>query len=450
MFADFPPKEARYSGFLGMFMQFNLWHFLFEIYLVALWVIFIAFKGLIYMSEALWKWRINAARSLLGQKILDKKRLIIIGGGYAGTYAATHLEHLFETVLIDTKTYFEFTPSKLRSLVEPEKCQQVQKDFHTILHQTKIVCSSVSQVTTESVLTSVGEVYSYDYLLISSGSRYHQPLFPPFPHSLLPTGPSHSTVFASVRSPSFAHYHAPLRTAHRVVIIGGGTVGVELAAEIVEKFPGRKVALVHSQTSLMHRSPPSAVRHAEQFFIRKGVQLLLGHRVVAHQGCFFLTDKGTVLEADLAFVCTGNIPNSEFMRDAFGDKLTENGFVQVNEFQQLHGYRNIFVAGDISHIPQQEEKLCQTAGAEVSVVIKNLECLLSNAPLHKYVASKCPMLISLGKYDALLTYRGFSLSGFVPAVMKEFVEWKEMIWYWDWHRFFPPKPQYPTCSTSSV
>lgn len=55
------------------------------------------------------------------------------------------------------------------------------------------------------------------------------------------------------------------------------------------------------------------------------------------------------------------------------------------------------------------------------------------------------MVISLGKYDGIFTYRGWTLSGFVPAAMKEFIEWKEMVnklsqvniqvHYWNWQQF---------------
>lgn len=99
----------------------------------------------------------------------------------------------------------------------------------------------------------------------------------------------------------------------------------------------------------------------------------------------------------------------------------------------MQGYRNIFAAGDVTDIPC--EKLCQTAGAEGCVVIKNLRCVESGKPLHKYVPQTCPMLVSLGRYDGVFIYRGFTMTGFIPAAMKEFVEWKEMVFYWDWSHF---------------
>jgi NADH dehydrogenase FAD-containing subunit len=70
----------------------------------------------------------------------------------------------------------------------------------------------------------------------------------------------------------------------------------------------------------------------------------------------------------------------------------------VNEHLQLAGYRNIFVAGDLTEIPEQEEKLCQTAGSEISVVIRNIYNMERQRALCKYAVAKCPMLISLGNY----------------------------------------------------
>jgi NADH dehydrogenase FAD-containing subunit len=134
-------------------------------------------------------------------------------------------------------------------------------------------------------------------------------------------------------------------------------------------------------------------------------------------------------------VCTGNVPNSDFLKNSFSDKLNPFGYIQVNEHLQMAGYRNIFVAGDITDVPQEEEKLCQTAGAETSVVIKNLINTEKRQPLHVYDADKFPMVVSLGKYDGIFFWYGWTLTGFIPAVMKEFVEWKELIWYWDWSRF---------------
>lgn len=43
-----------------------------------------------------------------------RPRLVIIGGGFTGCFVAKRLERFYETVLVDAKDYFEFTPSILR------------------------------------------------------------------------------------------------------------------------------------------------------------------------------------------------------------------------------------------------------------------------------------------------------------------------------------------------
>ncbi len=79
--------------------------------------------------------------------------------------------------------------------------------------------------------------------------------------------------------------------------------------------------------------------------------------------------------------------------------------------------------------------LTLTAAEEVRVVIENIKNMERKNTLVRYSPSKLPMLISLGKYDGIFTYRGYSFGGFIPAAMKEFVEWKEMVYYWQWNRF---------------
>jgi NADH dehydrogenase FAD-containing subunit len=45
--------------------------------------------------------------------------VVIVGGGFAGAYVAKALEDCFRVTLVDNKDYFEFTPSVLRTIVEP-------------------------------------------------------------------------------------------------------------------------------------------------------------------------------------------------------------------------------------------------------------------------------------------------------------------------------------------
>ena len=56
---------------------------------------------------------------------MTQKKLIIIGGGFAGSKIAKKLESQFHTILIDNKNHFEYTPGVLRTIVKPLKIKKL-------------------------------------------------------------------------------------------------------------------------------------------------------------------------------------------------------------------------------------------------------------------------------------------------------------------------------------
>ena len=95
-------------------------------------------------------------------------------------------------------------------------------------------------------------------------------------------------------------------------MVGGGIVGVETAAEIVEQFPSKQVTLVHSGPYLMDRTAevtPSVAKYCHDFLVRKGCTVLLGTRVEARksegENPRFYAKDGTPYDADIVLLCTG-------------------------------------------------------------------------------------------------------------------------------------------------
>ena len=66
--------------------------------------------------------------------------------------------------------------------------------------------------------------------------------------------------------------------AGTIVIVGGGPVGVELAAEIVLHKPSTKIILVHGGTTLLPQFSEEVSTHCERWLRRQNVEVLLGHR----------------------------------------------------------------------------------------------------------------------------------------------------------------------------
>jgi len=361
-----------------------------------------------------WAW---AALIYTIPPLENRKRVVIIGGGFAGTYCAQSLEDQFHVSIIDNKDYFEFTPSVLRTIVEPHHLRKLQVLHTHYLRTASVIQKEVLRVETDHVVVDDRNI-NFDYLIINSGSTYQ----PPFKESRL---------IGSARGNTLRESYTAIRKAKKILVIGGGLVGVELAAEIVSHFPGKEVVLVHSQSTLVSRFPKKAVRYVDQFLRSRGVSVVCNERVVGHKGQVFVTDQNKELEVDLAFLCTGIQPNSGFLKDSFSDCITPMGYVKTNEFLQMQGeviYPNIFVAGDVADV--REEKLAQTAEKMAAVVVNNIFCMERGKKPEKYTSPLYrPVLISLGKYHGVLVFGNFAFTGPLPALLKEAVEWKTLMRY---------------------
>ena len=94
---------------------------------------------------------------------------------------------------------------------------------------------------------------------------------------------------------------------------------------------------------------------------------------------------------------------------------------------QLSKHPYIFVVGDLNDI--QEEKTAQGAEKQAQVAVENLFALEKGEKLVSYSTFPKVMGISLGRFDGILMYKHFILTGILPALLIWFVEWKTMIHY---------------------
>lgn len=339
------------------------------------------------------------------------KRIVIIGGGFAGTYIARKLEEKFDVILIDSKDYFEYTPGILRVLIEPKHMKKVQAFHKDYLKKAKVIVGCVTEINTKEILMGRKRI-SFDYLAVCSGSKYNFPI-------------KEQDAIIAARVRHLKKSHSDLHKARKILIIGGGLVGVELAGEIMQHYRNKKVIIIHSKKHLIPRNNPRTIKYVERFLQKKGVQLILNDKVVGFKNKRVSTQLGKKINADMIFLSTGIIPNFEFMERYFSKALNERNQIIVNENLQVNGHDNIFAAGDITNV--NEEKTAQNADRQAATVVKNICALEFGKSLEKYHFRKTALVISLGKYNGILEYKNFVLGGKIPALMKWMIE-KGVMW----------------------
>lgn len=339
------------------------------------------------------------------------KKVIIIGGGFAGSFVARKLEReKFDVTLIDTKDYFEFTPSILRTIVEPEHIKKIQVLHRHYLKKTKIIIGEVREISKNSVKVDSKKL-NFDYLVIASGSSYTLPI-------------KEQNLVISTRANHLRDSYNDLCKAKKVLIVGGGLVGVELAAEILDCYNDKEITIVHAGESVIERNHKKAINLADKFLKKRGVNIIFNERVIQNKKGIFVTDKGTKIKPDMAFLCTGITPNFEFMKKNFSYALNKRNQIEVNPYLQIKNNENIFSAGDITSI--KEEKTAQNAEKQAKIVVKNICSLEKKKKLYRYESKPNIMVISLGKRNGILTHKNFIIKGLIPAFMKNFIEYKSM------------------------
>jgi apoptosis-inducing factor 2 len=331
---------------------------------------------------------------------MAKKKIVIIGGGFSGAYSAKKLEKKFSVTLIDNKTFFEFTPSILRTLVKPSHAKKIQIKHKNYLKKTKVIFDKVIKVNSKFVLTKLNKKLYFDYLIIGSGSSYTLPI-------------KEQNAVLTNRAEHLIKYSGKVRKAKKILIIGGGLVGVELAAELIDSFPHKEIILAQSGNQLIPRCNKKTRLIVKKFLEKKRVKLLFDTKI----------NKSNItrMKPNLSFFCTGIKPNSNFI----DKKMLDNrSFVKVNSHLQLINSKNVFAIGDVNNILL--EKTAQNAIKQARIAVKNILSIEKGKKLFPYLPKETPLVISLGRFNAIFTFRNITFSGFVPSIIKKVIEIKSM------------------------
>lgn len=340
-------------------------------------------------------------------------RVVIVGGGFCGSFVAKKFDGKsgYDVLLIDKKEYFEYSPGLIRTIGDPEYHEKITVPFNEMLKESKFVKAEVESITPKEVRTD-SSTFRYDYLAICSGISYPVYL------------ERKENVHTISSGREIKRLNQDLKTGDHVLIVGGGLIGTEAAAELATKYDDLDITVVHSHERLIERNPKLPSSLAEKFLRKKGVDIIFGERVVDREGDRFLTNKNREIKADAAVWAAGIEWDTQFMQDFRADIRGENGSLKVNDRLQLEGdgrtYDHIFAGGDITDI--DEEKTAHNALRHALLICKNIERSRKNKPLKMYTIQKNLILLSLGRKNSVLIYPPHGFQGRLPALIEWVVE----------------------------
>ena len=200
-----------------------------------------------------------------------------------------------------------------------------------------------------NLLLSDGQVIGYGRLVLATGARAR-----PLPIS----GRAFGRVVGLRTTADAIVLRKALAAADRVVVIGGGFIGLEVAAVAARAY-GCEVVVVEALPRLMSRSalPPSAagaLRNLESLGVRvlTGTAIAAVHSRDGHDADGVATADGDLIPADLVVYGIGGLPNTELARDA--GLVVANG-VLVDETLRTADPR-VWAIGDCASLPQPRRR----------------------------------------------------------------------------------------------
>jgi len=281
-----------------------------------------------------------------------KSGIVIIGAGQASAVAAATLrkENYTGTIRIfgdESHLPYDRPPlSKYYLAGEMElsktliRSAEFYADNDIELHTNTRVESIDAEA--KQIITASNEVYDYDKLVITTGSRARQLNLP---------GSQLDGIHYLRTIDDVDRIRESMSKVKKLCVIGGGYVGLEVAA--VALTAGLEVTVIETQDRILQRVTTSEMsEYYHRLHTQRGVNIMLNKAVTAFDGTQTVSrvlcgDES--VEADLVVIGVGIIPNIELAENAGLD--CDNGIVVNDHCQTSHP--DIYAAGDCTNHPNR-------------------------------------------------------------------------------------------------
>lgn len=375
------------------------------------------------------------------------KRVVIVGGGFAGVAAARELERRAPSrsvavTLISEQNYLLFTPMlpevasgslDMRNIAQPLRVELKASEF--VLGCVIGIDSAKCRISVRHPLTHATKTVQYDELVLALGSTNSTFGIPGVEKFTLPLASIADAV--QIRNRVLGALEVAARTTDlierdrllRFVIVGGGFTGVEATGElrgfihsVLHYYPEIKpteidVVLVEGGHQLLAHLPEKFGKAAARSLSERGVTLHLGENVAAVDGHGLEVKSGRRFESRTVVWSAGVEPAP--LVNSLGLALSKHGAIVVNGDFSVVGHSHLWALGDCAAIPRPTggtyAPLAQNATREGPLLARNILAALKGRPTRNFRYVELGQMASLGDRQAIAELPGGRLLSGMPA-----------------------------------
>jgi NADH dehydrogenase len=372
------------------------------------------------------------------------RRILIVGGGFAGLYAAMELSAAaaagHRVTLVSAENFMQyqpFLPEVASGTIDP---RAVVVPLRSVLRHVEVIVAEVGSIDHEArcarALTPDGREHllDYDELVVTAGS-WSRVL--PIP-GLAERGVGFKTIQEAIWLRNHVLSRLDLaaetpdpdlrRAALTFVFVGAGYAGVEALGELedlsrdaLKSYPSLAAedlrwVLVEAGTQILPELPEALARYAQGQLARRGIEIRLQTRLESAEGDEVRLSEGETF-ASQTLVWTAGVKPSP-LAGLSGFPLDDRGRIQVGADLRVVGVPGAWAAGDIAAVPDVAlggtcPPTAQHALRQGRRLGRNLAADLGvGGAVEPFVWRNVGGVCSLGRYKGVANVFGVKVKGF--------------------------------------
>ena len=387
----------------------------------------------------------------------EKTRVLILGGGFGGLYAALQFEKLrdprFEVTVVNRENFFLFTPMLHEIAASDLDLTNIVNPVRKMIRHVNFFCGDVEKIDIESkqVVVSHGfhrhsHTLEYDHLVLALGSVTNFFNLPGVAERALTMKSLGDAI--QLRNRLIAHLEEADTECARAerpplltfVVAGGGFAGVETIASIndflrdaLPFYPNLKedmlrVVLVHPGEFILPELGEKLGRYADKKLRERGVEIHAKSKVAAVRPQEIELSNGEKIISSTLVWTAGTSPNP--ILDLV-PCAKERGRIKVNAHLEVEGLHGLWALGDCALVPDPATgdycpPTAQHASREGKVVAHNIIASVDGKPKKPFKFKTLGQLAAIGRRTGVARILGINFSGFLAWFLWRGIYWSKL------------------------
>ena len=426
----------------------------------------------------------------------EKKRILVLGGGFAGVECTLKLESYFknnsniEITLVSEDNFLLFTPMLPQVASGAIETRHIVTPIRTLIKKTRFYEAKIKNidpygkvVTLFGTRESRGMRIHYDFLVVALGSQTNFFGMKDVEENSYKMNTINDAILLRNRIIDLLEQAEnetnPIsrKTLLQIVVVGGGFAGVETAGEIndfineiAEYYPSIsykdvKITLIEATSEILSGFPQKLAIFTKDKLVERGIEIILQAGVTSfdgteitlksqsesnkvlvgnsleHRGHYKLKEI-TSIQSNTLIWTAGTTPIDLIKESLF---KTGRGRIIVNEFLQVSQFPNVFAIGDCSTFDptlsmKKYPPTAQIAEAHAKSTAYNLKQLLNGNQMISFDYTWKGQSALIGKRTGVASFFGINIAGFLAFILwrnlylSKIRGWEKKLRVWlDWN-----------------